>query len=861
MNRKPIIWVLLLTFLFSGALPCQNIIASAAVEQIQELVLVPEENGDTYLDVNSPSLGASFGTRIYLYDRRSEDECVVEVLENGRFERTIADAPSDAIKMQAGDAGLFVLTESNQVYLCDGESWQPLDLGEKLSESAQSRLSLNDIVYRNNELYVLYSYLNANLMTECIKHFSFANGEPQLVDQFDFSMTTRNISTPKCTAFVLLTSDLVSDKIYVLSNTDLCLYNQDNDKVTALPKTYTHFSTDNEYLYLSSTVGLDAYRLSDIAPQAEAQASMLPADDASHIYTKGDVKEFTASFVKDNQICVIDRVSHAVTSFRVSGSSFLLGDLSTYSASTGGYSAPQSVYATEEAVYIADSGNSRIKRIRRDENGTVADLLSTAQIPESVCADGLGNLWYLSRSMLYWVENFEEGRVSARTLEGISSMAADDKGGVYVLNPEGVYHYADSQDNTPELLFSESGQKAIAYLDKAETLYLLTDSGILLYDTRNSAKLATVRLDGAAQAEQIIVDYYGNLYLSDGETLRCYVGEEIAAAAENSSDTSLPAEQTYALNLTRNGRKGTVSDFAINRADGTLLFVSPDMHCLAQAPAETLRAKVRTDAPELTADVDIYSGKAQTVLEYRTVSSYSSVFYPDGEPAVTLEDGTRVMVLEEQGEYAYVFCGDRGGWIYSRYTAGTQLSEPEVKGKDMRVLRGNTAYLTLPSLRENEDDAPLFSAGVLKKGDPVVVTADLGLLDGIRWYAIEMDGATYYLPSTAIGEYRDESVHLYEHLTLSSAQDVALYSAPSEDSEILLTLPSGSKVVKLEELDGWYLVQAEDENGNLVKCYVSAKYVVPDGLTTAQKTGLILFGVIIVVGIVLLVLRKKFKKI
>ena len=853
MRKNLTVWALFLALLFSGTLPVYNRMTTQAAPKTADIALTAEENGDTYLDLKSPTLGAAFGSRLYIYDQRGEDY-VVEVLNGDVFERTLPDAPAGGIKLQAGEVGVFLLTDNssgNQVYLFDGSEWRCLET-IRTQLAHENALSLNDIVYRNGELYLLYSYLDRNLMTECVIRFTFdADRQPEIADQIEFSISTLGLSEPKCNAFVLITNDSISDRLYVLSNIDQCLYSQPDSStakpVAVLKKTYTHLSTDNQYLYLSSSVGLEAFLLDSEGLIAAAEAAPTETEQ----YSKGSVNEYTSTFASDGQVFVVNRESRALTSFVVSGSEFILGTTAAYSASEEGYAAPSSVYATEEAVYVADSQNHRIKRIVRG-NEAATTSLEVAQSPETVCADEQGNLWYLAKGLLYWVRGFSASNIYDKPLEGIRSIAADDRGGLYALNNEGIHYYPNSTDSPTRLEISESGILALYYLDKSKTLYLLTANAVLRYDPASCSKLETIPLASGITADRFQVDYYENLYLFNGKSG--------AVTVWSASERSY---QSFSVTLTRNGRQGTLLDFAIDRKDGSLLFASADMNCVARAPLDALSAKVRTDAPACRTSVDIYSGKAQNVLKYVTVSSYSAVFYPDGEAAATLPDGSRVMVLEEQDDYSYVFWGDQGGWIYNRYTEATQIGASALSGKDMRVLVNNTAYLILPSLRETDADQPLYQAGILAKGDSVRVSADLGEIDGIHWLEILRGSETYYLPLTAIGEYRDESVYLYEYLTLSSAQsEVSLYADPDVSSEVLLTLPNHSKVILVQHYDnGWYCVQAQNGDGELVTCYVHSDYVVPDGLTSAQKTGLILFAVIIIVGIVLLIVRKKVKKI
>lgn len=849
MRKNLTVWALFLALLFSGTLPVYNRMTTQAAPKTADIALTAEENGDTYLDLKSPTLGAAFGSRLYIYDQRGEDY-VVEVLNGDVFERTLPDAPAGGIKLQAGEVGVFLLTDNssgNQVYLFDGSEWRCLET-IRTQLAHENALSLNDIVYRNGELYLLYSYLDANYMVERIVRFTFdENKNPLMESGYEFYKTTPNQQIPTCNTFVLITNEAIVDQIYILNNIKSCIVNQDDVPVKSIRKTYTHLSTDNQYLYLSSSVGLEAFLLDSEGLIAAAEAAPTETEQ----YSKGSVNEYTSTFASDGQVFVVDRESRALTSFVVSGSEFILGTTAAYSASEEGYAAPSSVYATEEAVYVADSQNHRIKRISRDDEAATTSL-EVAQSPETVCADEQGNLWYLAKGLLYWVRGFSASNIYDKPLEGIRSIAADDRGGLYALNNEGIHYYPNSTDSPTRLEISESGILALYYLDKSKTLYLLTANAVLRYDPASCSKLETIPLASGITADRFQVDYYENLYLFNGKSG--------AVTVWSASERSY---QSFSVTLTRNGRQGTLLDFAIDRKDGSLLFASADMNCIARAPLNALSAKVRTDAPACRTSVDIYSGKAQNVLKYVTVSSYSAVFYPDGEAAATLPDGSRVMVLEEQDDYSYVFWGDQGGWIYNRYTEAAQIGASALSGKDMRVLVNNTAYLILPSLRETDADQPLYQAGILAKGDSVRVSADLGEIDGIHWLEIMRGSETYYLPLTAIGEYRDESVYLYEYLTLSSAQsEVSLYADPDESSEVLLTLPNHSKVILVQHYDnGWYCVQAQNGDGELVTCYVHSDYVVPDGLTSAQKTGLILFAVIIIVGIVLLIVRKKVKKI
>lgn len=224
--------------------------------------------------------------------------------------------------------------------------------------------------------------------------------------------------------------------------------------------------------------------------------------------------------------------------------------------------------------------------------------------------------------------------------------------------------------------------------------------------------------------------------------------------------------------------------------------------------------------PDTAAPAAVAGAQSQTVAASKTVYVKTDLNVheqPDASSKVlgTLKKDTAVVVTEEKyGWYTITFNGQTG-YISAKYTTETDPSTPTPTPET------KTVYTTENLKVRAQPNTSAEVLGTLKKGTKVET---YGLKDG--WYEIKYEGKTGYISA----EYTTETdpstptpTPTPETKTVYTKEDLRVRAKPDNTSTILGVLKKGTAVKTLDEINGWYLIKYNNQDGYISKAYTTTE--------------------------------------
>lgn len=230
----------------------------------------------------------------------------------------------------------------------------------------------------------------------------------------------------------------------------------------------------------------------------------------------------------------------------------------------------------------------------------------------------------------------------------------------------------------------------------------------------------------------------------------------------------------------------------------------------AAEPAQNLN----TAAPAAVAGAQSQNVAASKTVYVKTDLNVHE--QPDASSKVlgTLKKDTAVVVTEEKyGWYTITFNG-KTGYISAKYTTETDPSTPTPTPETKTVY--TTENLKVRAQPNNSAEV----LGTLKKGTKVET---YGLKDG--WYEIKYEGKTGYISA----EYTTETDPSTPQpspspvLTVYTKEDLRVRAKPDNTSTVLGVLKKGTAVETLDEINGWYLIKYNNQDGYISKAYTTTE--------------------------------------
>ena len=223
--------------------------------------------------------------------------------------------------------------------------------------------------------------------------------------------------------------------------------------------------------------------------------------------------------------------------------------------------------------------------------------------------------------------------------------------------------------------------------------------------------------------------------------------------------------------------------------------------------------------PNTAASAAVVGAQSQNVAASKTVYVKTDLNVheqPDASSKVlgTLKKDTAVVVTEEKyGWYTITFNGQTG-YISAKYTTETDPSTPTPTPETKTVY--TTENLKVRAQPNNSAEV----LGTLKKGTKVET---YGLKDG--WYEIKYEGKTGYISAKYTTETDPSTPQPSPSpvLTVYTKEDLRVRAKPDNTSTILGVLKKGTAVETLDEINGWYLIKYNNQDGYISKAYTTTE--------------------------------------
>ena len=223
--------------------------------------------------------------------------------------------------------------------------------------------------------------------------------------------------------------------------------------------------------------------------------------------------------------------------------------------------------------------------------------------------------------------------------------------------------------------------------------------------------------------------------------------------------------------------------------------------------------------PNTAASAAVAGAQSQNVAASKTVYVKTDLNVheqPDASSKVlgTLKKDTAVVVTEEKyGWYTITFNGQTG-YISAKYTTETDPSTPTPTPET------KTVYTTENLKVRAQPNTSAKVLGTLKKGTKVET---YGLKDG--WYEIKYEGKTGYISAKYTTETDPSTPQPSPSpvLTVYTKEDLRVRAKPDNTSTVLGVLKKGTAVETLDEINGWYLIKYNNQDGYISKAYTTTE--------------------------------------
>ena len=223
--------------------------------------------------------------------------------------------------------------------------------------------------------------------------------------------------------------------------------------------------------------------------------------------------------------------------------------------------------------------------------------------------------------------------------------------------------------------------------------------------------------------------------------------------------------------------------------------------------------------PNTAAPAAVAGAQSQNVAASKTVYVKTDLNVheqPDASSKVlgTLKKDTAVVVTEEKyGWYTITFNGQTG-YISAKYTTETDPSTPT----PTPTPETKTVYTTENLKVRAQPNTSAEVLGTLKKGTKVET---YGLKDG--WYEIKYEGKTGYISAKYTTETDPSTPQPSPVLTVYTKEDLRVRAKPDNTSTVLGVLKKGTAVETLDEINGWYLIKYNNQDGYISKAYTTTE--------------------------------------
>jgi hypothetical protein len=692
-----------------------------------------------------------------------------------------------------------------------------------------------------------------------------------------------------------------NDNVYVLFSNSIC-YISTTAANHPLTQTRLRATLDqpvdiayvNQVIYLSDNYGIKYFYEGDIGsfPKVVTPMAIISGQLIQPYGLFADGNALLITDTSDGGRCVQRFLINSDRSLRYDG--VMLGSLGY---NEGRLYEPHGVTSKNDITYIADTKNRRIQAWSGD---SIIAIFSPPQITMPV-AVAVG--FNADSTILYAVDDFnkvleisENGTVTVYTtgdgapFSNIGDIATGIDGTVYVTDAGRNKVYSKKLSETAFSVFIDDipTPLSISVSERTSNLYITQNSAgdtISVYDVHGT-ELTDLKISlPNTTIMDIALDYNDTVFALVKEG-----GEKLLKrfAIDGANDryllTDLINDGKYSLE--------DVLSIYLNEVTGELVIADTLNNVVFFIPKEQTGAVIISELPSnepppvpiLPTNMPLlpaYPIGICTVVSFPSTVLYpidlsyefSHPYYPTDFAHRNIEylpEQTRLVVLgsSESGLFYYVLYKGKAAFVLK---SGVRLEgETPPPYIDGAILHTEATVFKYPVLTKNNSENYDFKITTLSKGERITLVSTVSNYqeNGIFWYEVlyttEAGVSKGYVQRYQITPdlNRDDKTQIFGKIKAEiNVGLVGVYDKKDENEQPFTMLRDTTRIRILNDsLDGWVFIEGTDNTGNLFNGYVMREYVIYDGLTTAQRVGIIIFILAVIAGIITLKYRKPYRE-
>ena len=348
----------------------------------------------------------------------------------------------------------------------------------------------------------------------------------------------------------------------------------------------------------------------------------------------------------------------------------------------------------------------------------------------------------------------------------------------------------------------------------SKTVYVKTDLNVHEQPDASSKVLGTLKKDTAVVVTEEKYGWYTITF--NGQT--GYISAKYTTETDPSTPTPTPETKTVYTteNLKVRAQPNTSAEVLGTPKKGTKV----ETYGLKDGWYEIkYEGKTGYISAKYTTETDPSTPTPTPTPETKTVYTTENLkvrAQPNNSAKVlgTLKKGTKVETYGlKDGWYEIKYEG-KTGYISAKYTTETDPSTPT----PTPTPETKTVYTTENLKVRAQPNTSAEVLGTLKKGTKVET---YGLKDG--WYEIKYEGKTGYISAKYTTETDPSTPQPSPVLTVYTKEDLRVRAKPDNTSTVLGVLKKGTAVETLDEINGWYLIKYNNQDGYISKAYTTTE--------------------------------------
>lgn len=513
----------------------------------------------------------------------------------------------------------------------------------------------------------------------------------------------------------------------------------------------------------------------------------------------------------------------------------------------GRFNTPSSVYAHENNVVVADTGNNRIQIF--DFNGNHLKNYSLNVAPESAVSFG-DRIYFVSNNKIFSTTGgavTEYSSASGSVFTNLKSLTIDSSGTVYAIDGNRIVSKNQSSDYFTT--FANVSPIDLAVSPKGSVLYALYKNKIDAYDSNGTVIFSSTAISNISDSAFCDTDVNGNMFIVDGI--------ELIKLSRSFSDFTKSDSFVLSSNKTLECSSISVS------TNGTIFLSGKDTHAVYTLSQSISGAAVYNPSA-FTTPVDVYEKTPLSApvgfVKVNAGGGFVYDFSQSYENTRVVAENTLLYLLSpnEINGFYYVYYSGKAGFIPT--SSVSTVSPSSYSQYDAFALYSTTLY-KYPTIDSNDS----FALCNIEKGTSFKVVGNacnftsLNKNDkNIGWCEVLYNDNIYYIEINKIGVVNPSRPTEYGYAKLRTdtiSKKIQVFALPNEASAVIGEYSDGTEVKLLTNLDKsstFTQIQIGDVVG-----YVQTANLTTDGLTTAQIVILILVLLGGAASVTILVVNRK----